>query len=582
MSAEKDAWIRLGLMKALPADAPFSPSKAKNGIYSALEKELAKKLPLDDKGKPSKAPGSSLGTAELLSYSELIAATLQAIRVADENAEMAARAELKHRFRVSDEQIGTALFKSHSAEKVQKVAAIHDSVDMSQVEQLVYLMDGWILRGDLMLTYGSHGTGKTTLALAKVHAHVTGTNLLDRDTPCAPGRALFIATDSGTGPLKKAMLDLRLDPDSSPLLAPGHPEQRIWVWGHEPGQGQASWICDIHGVIRLEEFIKKHGITYVVIDSAKSVSSPAGWSYTSNESVAALLKYLREGVAKPHGCCIEFLSHDGTAAGSHSGAKKWAEEPSMVCSLKPAINPETNKFEGVVAEFTKDRAAHVDPRRTLRFGLNDGRLELFPEVEVVGSCADALLAILWEAHQRGLSSVSGRELKSEAVARFNRSHKTVENTLGKITGTGKGPKPSPVIRPRHGAYALAPAEIQKRIAGEAAAPNRTLSLMGGGSIRPIAAQGVWAPPIGCPGGGFGGLPIPPIPPVGVSIGDEPTADHHSDLTEIPPDGGSTPPEPDPDLAPSSQAGLPIEVPQLIQLHPVVDDDDDPHWAPRTA
>ena len=106
--------------------------------------------------------------------------------------------------------------------------------------------------------------------------------------------------------------------------------------------------------------------------------------------------------------------------------------------------------------------------------------------------------------------------------------------------------------------------------------------MGGGSIRPIAAQGVWAPPIGSPGGGFGGLPIPPIPPVGVSIGDEQTADHHSDLTEIPPDGGSTPPETDPDLAPSSQAGLPIEVPQLIQLHPVVDDDDDPHWAPRTA
>jgi len=474
-------------------------------------------------------------------YGELISATLQAIREANEDAEMEARAELKHRFRVSDEQIGTALFKSHSAEKVQKVAAIHDSVDMAQVEQLDYLMDGWILRGDVMLTYGSYGTGKTTLALAKLHAHVTGTNLLDRDTPCTPGRGLFIATDSGTGPLKKAMLDLRLDPDNSPLMAPGHPEQRIWVWGYEPGQGQTAWICDIHGVIRLEKFIQKYGITYVVIDSAKSVSSAAGWSYTSNESVAALLKYLREGVAQPHGCCIEFISHDGTAVGSHSGAKRWAEDPSMVCALTPAINPETNKFDGVIAEFKKDRAAHVDARRTLRFGLNDGRLELHPDIEVVSSCVDALLTILWEAHQRGSSSVSGRELKAEAVARFNRSHKTVENTLGKITGTGKGPKPSPVIRPRHGAYALAPAEIQKRMAGESPIPNRTLYLTGGVYSKPTAAQGVYVPPIQTPIGGIGGIGKPPFPPSGGSIGGTQTQGHNSGLPNPPPDGGSTPP-----------------------------------------
>jgi len=493
---------------------------------------------------------------ELQSYGQLIATTLQAIRDAEEDAEMEARAELKHRFRVSDEQIGTALFKRHSAEKVQKVAATHDSVDMTHVEQLDYLMDGWILKGDLMLTYGSYGTGKTTLALAKLHAHVTGTNLLDRDTPCTPGKGLFIATDSGTGPLKKAMQDLRMDPDNSTLMAPGHPDQRIWVWGHEPGQGQSSWVCDIHGVIRLEQFIKKHGITYVVIDSAKSVSSAAGWSYTSNESVAALLKYLREGVAQPHGCCIEFLSHDGTEKGSHSGAKKWAEDPSMVCALTPALNPDTNQFEGVIAEFRKDRAAHVDARRTLRFGLNDGRLELHPDVEVVSSCADAVLTILWEAHQRGVSSVSGRELKAEAVARFNRSHKTVENTLGKITGTGKGPNPSPVVRPRHGAYALSPKEIQKRAGGEQPLPNRTLSLTGGVSSKPTAAQGVWTPPIETPDGGFGGLPIPPIPPVGVSIGGSQIAGHDSDLGEIPPGGEGIPPQGEPENRPAP-AWLPL-------------------------
>ena len=526
------------------ADLDPTDEEVMAGFKVWSDDDLAKELAADLERRRQQQAQSE---PELQSYSQLIRTTLQAIRVADQDAEMAARAELKHRFRVSDEQIGTALFKRHSSEHVEQVAATHDSVDMARVEQLDYLMDGWILKGDLMLTYGSYGTGKTTLALAKLHAHVTGTNLLDRDTPCAPGKGLFIATDSGTGPLKKAMADLRLDPDNSTLMTPGHPEQRIWVWGYEPDQGQTAWICDIHGVIRLEQFIKKHGITYVVIDSAKSVSgAEAGWTYTSNESVKALFKYLREAVAKPLECCIEFLSHDGTEKGSHSGAKAWAEDPSMVCALKPAINPETDKFEGVIAEFRKDRAAHVDARRTLRFGLNDGRLELHPEVEVVSSCADAVLAILWEAHQRGVSSVSGRELKAEAVARFNRSHKTVENTLGKITGTGKGPKPSVVIRPRHGAYALAPAEIQRRMAGEGEISNRTLSLVGGVSTKPTAAQGVWIPPIETPDGGFGGLPIPPIPPVGVSIGGSQIADHDSDLMETPPGGGSAPPETEPE------------------------------------
>ena len=53
-------------------------------------------------------------------------------------------------------------------------------------------------------------------------------------------------------------------------------------------------------------------------------------------------------------------------------------------------------------------------------------------------------------------------------------------------------------------------------------------------------------------------------------------------THPPPEPPSlrTPPNPDPE--PEAQAAMPIEVLPLIPLHPVVDDDDDPHWAPRTA
>jgi hypothetical protein len=473
-------------------------------------------------------------TVRATTYSDLIGWTLDCIKEENEDGEMECRAELKQRFRLSDEQIETALFKRHSAENIKKTDAEHNSLDMESIEQLGYLMDGWIPKGDVVLTYGSYGTGKTTLAMAKMHAHVTGKNLLDRDTPCIPGRGLFIATDSGAAPLKKTMADLGMDPDTNPLMKPGHPDQRIWIWAHQPSQGHGSWICNIHGVIRLERFIRENRITYVVIDSAKSVSSAAGWSYTSNESVKALLQYLREGIAQPTGCCLEFLSHDGTEKGSHSGAKAWAEDPSMVIALEAAIDPESKKFTGIVAKFRKDRAAVVDARRELRYGLNDGQLERHPDTEVVSNCTDALLTILWEAHQSGQSGLRGIDLKTEALVRFNRSSRTVENTLGKIAGSGRGPTPTPVIRTGRGRYSLAPAEIERRTAAN---PNRTPPFSGGGCTKSIAAQGVYPPPLETPDGGIGGFENPPLNPLGVSKGGDQTPTPNWDLPQIPPDGG---------------------------------------------
>jgi hypothetical protein len=516
------------------------PSKKRNAspAYDPLDKFEVIPGGFDLQATSTAADAADPSRAEVqrLTYRELLALALEAIRIRDQDAEMDLRAELKNTYRISDEQINSALFKQHSASRIKPTERRHDSVCLSEVETLEYLVDGWIPRGDICLTYGSYGTGKTTLAIWKAYCYAKGHNILDRSTPCTPGRSLIIATDSGAAALKKAFSDLGIDPDNDPLLQPGHPEQRIWIWAYAPEQGHAAWICDINGVIQLEEFIKAKEISYVAIDSAKSVSSAADWSYTSNESVKAILTYLREGVCQPTGTCIELLSHDGTAQGSHSGAKAWAEEPSMVCALSVATDPE-GRPAGVTAEFKKDRAALVDPRRSLTYKLQDGELVLRPEVEVVGTCEDAILTVLWEAHQRGVEQLKTNSLIEEVWTRFKRSRKTVENTLGRITGTGKGPKPTPLIRPQRGWVALSPLQVQQR-----ASLYRGPYEMGGEVSKSTAAQGICFPPIETPTGEVGGNSNPHQTPMGEVIGGSHPPVVATNLDLSPPMGGSTPPQ----------------------------------------
>ena len=97
---------------------------------------------------------------------------------------------------------------------------------------------------------------------------------------------------------------------------------------------------------------------------------------------------MRECICEPLGCTIVFLSHDGTAKGSHSGAKAWAEEPSMVISLSKDLDQDGNQ-KGVVAQFIKDRAAPPSSSQRkvpYRLSPDTGAFELAPGVEQIGCC----------------------------------------------------------------------------------------------------------------------------------------------------------------------------------------------------
>ena len=116
-------------------------------------------------------------------------------------------------------------------------------------------------------------------------------------------------------------------------------------------------------------------------------------------------KSLRQDIKTEIGLGWNVCGHkrtDGTGNGTHAGAKSWAEDPSMVISLDRALDHDGRQV-GVTAQFKKDRAATVDPHRKLTFSLNreNGGFLLSPEVELVGTCSEAIIDVLYKAHQNG-------------------------------------------------------------------------------------------------------------------------------------------------------------------------------------
>ena len=376
---------------------------------------------------------------------------ITAIRQEDEDEEMRIMKEIKFRFKLSDDQITRKVMKHFYHIKSDFRPALNPSVDLSTVEPLTYLMDGWLLQGDVSLTYGSYGSGKTTHALYKAYKLAKGESILDRDAPCKKGKSLFICTDGGVTTFKKAMYDLGIEDD--PVFQKGE-EQKIFVWGFDAKQGQQAWYGNINGIIKLENFVQFEDIDYVVFDSAKSISSGA-FNYLDNVQVRDFIRVIRDVIAKPNNAHMEILSHDGTARGAHAGAKSWAEEASMVISLKPNIDEDSKKQNGVTAEFKKDRAANIDPRRRVTYRLEECEMVLEDDKEIVGSCNDVILEIMSDFYKQGQTEVRRADIVTTAFNIASAARKTVDNTLGNMVNSKK------LRRPKKGVYALNPKDIQK-------------------------------------------------------------------------------------------------------------------------
>ena len=422
---ERDAWTRLIQLEELPADAHYSPTKGKEGHYGKALKEALRR-PVSQAPAPSLEPSRS--EAQKLGFTELLEQALVAIRAEDLDTEMEVRAEIMGRFKRSDTQITAALFRLLTEQETGKPAGSTDkaeALDLDSIEGLDALLDGFIPANDLGLLYGAKGSGKTLAALAMAFAAIDGTGFLDHSKPAQQGPVLFIASDSGAPPLMAAMQDLGVA---------DHPairgeDRSFYVWAHSASQGMESWCASINGCVQLLQFVKDKGIRLVLIDSAKTICAKAGISYLDNDSIAALLTFIKEAIC-PH-TSVMILSHDGTEKGSHSGAKVWAEVPSIVHNIQQIPDAPHERVWRVVK-------SRMGPMRELRYQVGeDGGLEVCAGVETIQDGTAAVIQVLTEATAKGVSSMSRAGLVQEIQQRFRLAPKTVDNTLQRMARAAK-------------------------------------------------------------------------------------------------------------------------------------------------
>ena len=397
----------------------------------------------------AKADGGKQNVDSVKSWMQLLGELLQAVISSDDDAAMVLRAEAIMRFRRTDAQIDAALFKLHTSEELQREDTMApESLDLSKISGMDWLVEGFIPDNDLTLLYGAAGTGKTTAALALACAVLRGTGFLDHEHPARQTGVLFIASDSGATPLYAAMQDMSMA--DMPEVNEG-PEKRFHVWAADPDQGMTAWGADLRGCIQLLHFIQRHQIGLVLIDSCKAACSRAGLDYMNNQLVTELLTHFKEVIC-PHAAVV-WLTHDGVAREAHAGAKAWKEIPSMVHMLKPVDDPNgkpsnSQRWWGVMK-------SRMGPTRQFNYAMQDGQLTPVKGMEVLGNCLARVVDVLVGALQlQGVEALSRTELQQRICMAGGPSRKTLDNTL---TTACRAKHPEICrVSGRRGHYKLAP------------------------------------------------------------------------------------------------------------------------------
>ena len=308
-------------------------SKKSGGIQFGSFVHLAKKHPQYIKDHPeklesfNKVPGGTKvpeGTQEKKrKRSELLKDLLVHAKNKDKDSYYEDFAEYEHRYKRKPALVNIDILHELRDSYARKVFRVGE-IDMSLVEDLEYLLEGYLIKGEVHQFFAGPGMGKTSLLAGMIKAGYHGVGFLNQTRHRPKFRTLWVCCDGGASRWKATYDELGLTPEMVDTI------------GGDIKQGLTPWKWTIPDLVYLiEEHLKQKEYGLVVFDSVKGMMANTGFDYCNNEHSDSIVQFTREILSEPYGLASVLINHMGTDSKSASGAKRWGEAVAMNVEIKP-------------------------------------------------------------------------------------------------------------------------------------------------------------------------------------------------------------------------------------------------------
>jgi len=307
MSSERDAWERLITLKVLTPDSHYSPSRAKDGWYTATLKTELKRLDAQAPQPPKEPLRRKSDTAQVLK-----ALDLEAERMLQSSSKVAPADRVIH-LRELARELGLSLRDGDLQRRIwsarrRAAGAIEMITPGNAVDapEAPWLWEGLLMANDSNLLVAAPKVGKTTLVVAGIAAwHLGFGDYLGQrfHGPCPP--VVIVGVDMPRARwmplLGRFGLAEKLSGSQWQLL-PNGPIRGLFT--------QSEALClDPEGLSRIAEVAAQNPGCLMVADSYAKLVGPLGLK-EGDASFAGPLGDLQEVIA-PHGVTLALIHHAG-------------------------------------------------------------------------------------------------------------------------------------------------------------------------------------------------------------------------------------------------------------------------------
>ena len=257
--------------------------------------------------------------------SELLKDLLQHAKNKDKDSYYEDFAEYEHRYKRKPSLVNIDILHELRDSYAQKVFRVGE-VDMSLVEDLDYLLEGYLIKKEVHQFFAGPGMGKTSLLAGMIKAGYHGVGFLNQTRHRPKFRTLWISCDGGSSRWKSTYEEMGLTPEMVDTI------------GGDIKQGLTPWKWTIPDIVYLiEEHLKKKKYGMVVFDSLKGMLANSGFDYCNNEHSDSIVQFMREIISEPFDLASVLINHMGNDAKSGSGAKRWGEAVAMNMEIKSVM-----------------------------------------------------------------------------------------------------------------------------------------------------------------------------------------------------------------------------------------------------